>query len=84
MNGRARILFADGAASQGCWEVGQLWREAPDDAPLTRGRLRFTAPPAVRSCCFGQQNIGEAFQHGLMRKIEIAEQAIDQSAGERG
>lgn len=83
VNGRARILFVNGVTGQGCWEVGQLWREAPEDAPLTRGRLRFTVPSAVCSYCFGQQNIGAEFQHGLMRKIDIPEQAIGGLAGER-
>ncbi len=73
VNARARILFVNGITGQGAWEVSRLWKDAPEDAPLTGGRLRFSVPSAVCSYCFGQTKIGEEFQNGTLRKIVIEE-----------
>jgi Ni2+-binding GTPase involved in maturation of urease and hydrogenase len=75
-NNRARLLFVNGITGQGAWEVGRVWQnEAPDDAPLTGGRMRFSVPSAVCSYCLGGTRIGEEFQHGTLRKIEIPPKA---------
>lgn len=73
VNARARILFVNGITGQGAWEVSRLWRDAPDEAPLTGGRLRFSVPAAVCSYCLGETLIGEEHQHGTVRRIEIPE-----------
>jgi Ni2+-binding GTPase involved in maturation of urease and hydrogenase len=73
VNAKARILFVNGITGQGAWEVSRLWKGAPEDAPLTGGRLRFSVPAAVCSYCLGETKIGEEHQHGTVRKIEIAE-----------
>jgi Ni2+-binding GTPase involved in regulation of expression and maturation of urease and hydrogenase len=73
VNAKADILFANGITGQGSREIGTLWREAPDDAALTGGRLRFSVPSSVCSYCFGQTRIGAEFQHGVVRKIRIEE-----------
>jgi len=44
VNAKARILFVNGITGQGAWEVSRLWKAAPEDAPLTGGRLRFSVP----------------------------------------
>lgn len=71
VNARARLLFVNGLTGQGSWEAGRLWREAPDDAPLTGARLRFSVPSAVCSYCLGETRIGEDHQHGTLRKMTI-------------
>jgi len=71
VNAKARILFVNGITGQGAWEVSRLWKKAPEDAPLTGGRLRFSVPSAVCSYCFGQTKIGEDFQSGTIRKMTI-------------
>lgn len=73
VNARADILFADGITGQGALEIALLWREAPDDAPLSGGRLRFSVPSAVCSYCFGQTRIGKEFQNGVVREMPIGE-----------
>lgn len=73
VNARADIMFADGITGQGSLEIATLWRDAPDDAPLTGGRLRFSVPSAVCSYCFGQTHIGEGFQNGVIRVMPIEE-----------
>jgi Ni2+-binding GTPase involved in maturation of urease and hydrogenase len=71
VNAKARILFVNGITGQGAWEVSRLLQAAPEDAPLTGGRLRFSVPSAVCSYCFGQTKIGEEFQGGTVRKMTI-------------
>lgn len=81
---RARLLFVNGITGQGAWEVSRLWQtEAPDDAPLTGSRLRFSVPAAVCSCCLGETRIGEEFQHGIVRKIEIDDQSASATPASR-
>ncbi len=71
VNARARILFVNGITGQGAWEASRLWRAAPDDAPVTGGRLRFSVPAAVCSYCLGETRLGSDFQNGTLRKIQI-------------
>jgi hypothetical protein len=68
-----RGFFANGITGLGAGEVSHLWENAPEDAPLTGGRLRFSVPAAVCSYCLGETKIGEDHQHGTVRKIEIGE-----------
>ncbi|THF55141.1 GTP-binding protein [Pseudothauera rhizosphaerae] len=71
VNGKARILFANGITGQGTWEVARLWNEAPQDQELTGGRLRFSLPSAVCSYCFGQTRIGRDYQRGVIRRMDM-------------
>lgn len=71
VNAKAKILFVNGITGQGAWEVSRLWKDAPDNVQLTGGRLRFSVPAAVCSYCLGETRIGEEYQHGTLRKIEI-------------
>ncbi|MDR2673643.1 MAG: hypothetical protein LBC18_01940 [Opitutaceae bacterium] len=71
VNARARILFVNGITGQGAWEASRLWRAAPDGAPVTGGRLRFSVPAAVCSYCLGETRLGADFQNGTLRKIKI-------------
>ncbi|WP_345782998.1 GTP-binding protein [Coraliomargarita parva] len=73
VNPKARVLFINGITGQGAWDLGRLWLEAPADAPLAGGRMRFSVPTAVCSYCFGELRIGEAHQQGTLRKIQIPE-----------
>lgn len=76
VNARARILFVNGITGQGAWEVSRIWKQAPTDAPVSGGRMRFTMPSAVCSYCFGETRIGQDFQHGTVRKIKIPDLVI--------
>jgi Ni2+-binding GTPase involved in maturation of urease and hydrogenase len=73
VNAKARLLFVNGITGQGSWEVSRLWLDAPDGAPLTGGKLRFSVPSAVCSYCLGETTIGEDHQQGAVRKIQIEE-----------
>ncbi len=75
VNAKARILFVNGITGQGAWEISRLWRDAPDNAALAGGSLRFSVPSSVCSYCFGQTKIGAEFQNGVIRKIRIDEVA---------
>ncbi|MDR1816953.1 MAG: ATP-binding cassette domain-containing protein [Puniceicoccales bacterium] len=83
-NRRARLLFVNGITGQGAWEVARVLRaEAPDDAPLTGARMRFSVPSAVCSYCLGGTLIGSEHQHGAVRKITIEEEGGDRERGAR-
>ena len=71
VNPRARVLFVNGITGQGAWEVARHFGNAPENAPLTGGRLRFSVPTAVCSYCLGETRIGQDHQHGTLRKIPI-------------
>ncbi|MDP0496762.1 MAG: GTP-binding protein [Verrucomicrobiota bacterium JB024] len=73
VNAKARIVFVNGITGQGSWELSRLWREAPDEVPLTGGKMRFSVPTAVCSYCFGELRIGEEHQQGTVRKIRLPE-----------
>lgn len=72
VNGKARILFANGITGQGTWEISRLWQDAPEDHELSGGRLRFSLPSAVCSYCFGQTRIGREYQRGVVRRMDMA------------
>jgi Ni2+-binding GTPase involved in maturation of urease and hydrogenase len=76
VNAKARILFVNGITGQGAWEVSRIWKQAPANVPVTKGRMRFTMPAAVCSYCFGETRIGEEHQHGNVRKIKIPDEPV--------
>lgn len=73
VNGRARILFANGITGQGALEIAKSWKKAPDDDALEDGRLRFSLPASVCSYCSGQTKIGRDYQLGVIQHMNMAE-----------
>jgi len=71
VNSRAQILFVNGITGQGAWEVSRAWKQAPANAPLLGGKMRFSMSTAVCSYCFGETRIGREHMHGTVRKMTI-------------
>jgi Ni2+-binding GTPase involved in maturation of urease and hydrogenase len=69
-NGNAHILSVNGITGQGAFMLAKMLAEARGITALADTRLRFTTPAAACSYCTGETRIGEAYQMGMMRKME--------------
>lgn len=70
VNAAADIVFTNGNTGQGAFMLAKKARGARDITTLTDKRLRFTVPAAACSYCTGETKIGDAYQMGMMRKME--------------
>ncbi|MDR0838865.1 MAG: hypothetical protein LBN99_04395 [Oscillospiraceae bacterium] len=70
-NGSAQILSVNGITGQGAFMLGKKVLEARDITSIEDTRLRFTTPAAACAYCTGETRIGEAYQMGMMRKMEF-------------
>jgi Ni2+-binding GTPase involved in maturation of urease and hydrogenase len=70
-NSNAQILFVNGITGQGAFMLAKKAAAARDLTTLTDNRLRFTTPAAACAYCTGETRIGEAYQMGMMRKMEF-------------
>ena len=71
VNASAVIIHVNGLTGQGGHELGRLLRDAPEVDTLTGKLLRFSMPAALCSYCLGQRRIGEDFQMGNVKKMEL-------------
>jgi Ni2+-binding GTPase involved in maturation of urease and hydrogenase len=77
VNPRAVILNVNGLTGQGCFELGTLLYDETSHIQTLKGKaLRFSMPSALCSYCLGETRIGESFQMGNVRKMDI--KPIDQ------
>ncbi|MDR1299263.1 MAG: hypothetical protein LBJ84_03310 [Oscillospiraceae bacterium] len=72
-NGDAQVLSVNGITGQGAFMLAKKLADARDVETLTDARLRFTTPAAACSYCTGETRIGDAYQMGMMRKMEYDE-----------
>lgn len=72
-NPRADILFVNGITGQGAFDGAARFRQARPipDAGFDGARLRFTMPAALCSYCLGETRVGEVFQKGNVKKMQI-------------
>lgn len=70
-NPGAMIVQINGITGQGAREVGQILKDAPPVDSLTDYHLRFSMPAATCSYCLGQTRIGQNFQMGNVRKVNL-------------
>jgi Ni2+-binding GTPase involved in maturation of urease and hydrogenase len=73
VNPRAMVMHVNGITGQGSFELASLLREAAEVETVKGRRLRFSMPAALCSYCLGETRIGEAFQKGNVRKINLEE-----------
>jgi Ni2+-binding GTPase involved in maturation of urease and hydrogenase len=71
-NPSAVIVHINGITGQGAREVGQLFKGAQSVDSLTDYHLRFSMPAATCSYCLGQTRIGQNFQMGSVRKMDLS------------
>jgi len=70
-NPAAMIVHVNGITGQGAREVAQVFKEASHLESLHDYYLRFSMPAATCSYCLGQTKIGENFQMGNVRKMDL-------------
>lgn len=71
-NPKATILHLNGITGQGAQEASYLFQSAADFTTLDGCQLRFTMPAATCSYCLGQTRIGDDFQMGNVKKMQLS------------
>lgn len=70
-NPSAVIAHVNGITGQGSLEVSRLFKAAAAFETMEGSRLRFSMPAATCSYCLGQTRVGEDFQMGNVRKMDL-------------
>lgn len=66
------ILHVNGITGQGALEASRLFQAASELNSLVGSQLRFSMPAATCSYCLGQTRIGDDFQMGNVKKMELS------------
>lgn len=74
VNPRAITMHINGLTGQGSYELSSLLYDKKRDIQTVQGRkLRFTMPAAMCSYCLGERRIGEDYQMGNIRKMDLGD-----------
>ena len=72
VNPKAIILNINGLTGQGAFELSTLLYDKDENIKTLKGKkLRFSMPAALCSYCLGETRIGESYQMGNVRKIDL-------------
>lgn len=72
VNPKATIMHINGLTGQGSFELSTLIYDKKDNIDTLKGKeLRFPMPSALCSYCLGETRIGENYQMGNVRKINL-------------
>ncbi len=72
VNPKAVIMHVNGLTGQGAFELGTLVYNREEQVDTVKGyKLRFPMPAALCSYCLGETRIGDEFQMGNVRKINL-------------
>ncbi|MBM9613870.1 hypothetical protein JWJ90_06155 [Desulfobulbus rhabdoformis] len=72
VNPKATIMHVNGLTGQGAYELGTLMYQEEVQVDTVKGReLRFPMPSALCSYCLGETRIGDEYQMGNVRKINL-------------
>jgi Ni2+-binding GTPase involved in maturation of urease and hydrogenase len=72
VNPGAVIIHVNGLTGQGAYELSTLLFDEAEDIDTLLGReLRFPMPSALCSYCLGETRIGEKYQMGNVRKMDL-------------
>lgn len=75
VNPRAVVLHVNGLTGQGAYELGTLLYDVDKRVDSVQGmQLRFPMPAALCSYCLGETRIGEAYQLGNVKKMDLGEE----------
>ena len=75
VNPKAVTMHVNGLTGQGAFELSTLLYNKEKDIETVQGmELRFSMPSALCSYCLGERRIGEAYQMGNVRKIDLGEE----------
>ena len=76
VNPRAIVFNVNGLTGQGSYELSTLLFKDDDKLEsLVGSELRFSMPSALCSYCLGETRIGESYQMGNVRKINLEDQS---------
>lgn len=74
VNPRATTMHINGLTGQGAYELSTLLYSDDQKVNSVQGmELRFPMPAAMCSYCLGETRIGEAYQMGNVRKIDLGD-----------
>lgn len=74
VNPRSTIMHINGLTGQGAYELSTLLFDSEQSIDSVQGmELRFPMPAAMCSYCLGETRIGEAYQMGNVRKMELGD-----------
>ena len=72
VNPKSTILHVNGLTGQGAYELGTLIYKEEEYVDTVKGReLRYPMPSALCSYCLGETRIGDEYQMGNVRKINL-------------
>lgn len=71
VNPGAIIMHVNGISGQGAFELTSLFEHASDIETLQGRKLRFSMPAALCSYCLGETRIGDEYQTGNVRKMDM-------------
>ena len=71
VNPSAIIMHVNGITGQGAFEFASLIEDTGEIDTLKGKRLRFSMPSALCSYCLGETRIGESYQMGNVRKMDV-------------
>lgn len=75
VNPKAITMHVNGLTGQGAYELSTLLYDESLHIDSVQGReLRFPMPAALCSYCLGETRIGEAYQMGNVRKMDLREE----------
>lgn len=75
VNPKAITMHINGLTGQGAYELSTLMHDDKEDIETVVGmELRFSMPSALCSYCLGEKRIGEDYQMGNVRKIDLGDQ----------
>lgn len=74
VNPRAITMHVNGLTGQGAYELSTLLYDEEKNVETVQGmELRFPMPSALCSYCLGERRIGDNYQMGNVRKMNMAE-----------
>lgn len=75
VNPKAITMHINGLTGQGAFELSTLLYDEDKNIETVQGkRLKFPMPSALCSYCLGETRIGEAYQMGNIRKIDLGDE----------
>ncbi|MGO1470256.1 MAG: GTP-binding protein [Tissierella sp.] len=75
VNPKAMTMHVNGLTGQGAFELSTLLYDKDKEIETVQGmELRFPMPAAMCSYCLGETKIGEAYQMGNVRKMDLGEE----------
>lgn len=77
VNPKAITMHINGLTGQGAYEFSTLLYDKEAAVTTVNGKeLRFTMPSSLCSYCLGETRIGEAYQMGNVRKINLGDENV--------